>query len=132
MPAAVALITCGFPLGIIAEVPVLDVALTLVAAWGIGMAVADVATLSLLYRLLDIPLLPRVTAVIESAKLALEGVGAPLAPLLVSGLGIEAPSSQSPSHCPPSWSLAGACCTGWTPPPRSVSVLSRCSTVFRV
>jgi CRP-like cAMP-binding protein len=88
-PAALALITCGVPLGIIAGFPVLDVALAFVAAWGIGMAVADVATLSLLYRVLDIPLLPRVTAVIESAKLALEGLGALLAPLLVSIIDIR-------------------------------------------
>jgi len=88
-PAALALIACGIPLGIIAGVPVLDVSLAFVAAWGIGMAVADVATLSLLYRLLDIPLLPRVMAVIESAKLALEGLGALLAPLLVSIIGIR-------------------------------------------
>ena len=88
-PAALALIACGIPLGIIAGVPVLNVALALVAAWGTGMAVADVATLSLLYRLLDIPLLPRVTAVIESAKLALEGLGALIAPLLVFTIGIR-------------------------------------------
>jgi CRP-like cAMP-binding protein len=88
-PAAVALIACGIPLGFIAWFPVFGVALALVAAWGIGMAVADVATLSLLYRLLDIPLLPRVTALIESSKLALEGFGGLLAPLLVTTIGIR-------------------------------------------
>lgn len=88
-PAAVALSVCGVPLGMIAGFPFLDVAMALVAAWGIGMAVADVATLSLLYRVLDIPLLPRVTATIESAKLGLEGAGALLAPGLVSLFGIR-------------------------------------------
>jgi CRP-like cAMP-binding protein len=88
-PAALALLSCGIPLGIIAGFPVLDVALAFVAAWGIGMAVADVATLSLLYRVLDVPLLPRVTAVVESAKLALEGLGALLAPFLVTAIGIR-------------------------------------------
>jgi hypothetical protein len=88
-PAAVALVACGLPIGVIAGVPVLDVAMALLVAWGVGMAVADVATLSLLYRLLDIPLLPRVTAVIESSKLALEGLGALLAPLLVATVGIR-------------------------------------------
>jgi CRP-like cAMP-binding protein len=88
-PAALALIACGLPIGVIAWVPKFDIALALVAAWGIGMAVADVATLSLLYRLLDIPLLPRVTALIESSKLALEGLGGLLAPFLVSTIGIR-------------------------------------------
>jgi CRP-like cAMP-binding protein len=88
-PAALALIACGIPLAFIAGIPVLDVALVMVAAWGIAMAVADVATLSLLHRLLDTPLLPRVTGAIESAKLALEGLGAFLAPFLVSVVGIR-------------------------------------------
>jgi CRP-like cAMP-binding protein len=88
-PAAVALIGCGVPLGVIGWFPKFDVALALIVAWGIGMAVADVATLSLLYRLLDIPLLPRVTALIESSKLALEGLGGLLAPFLVTTIGIR-------------------------------------------
>jgi len=88
-PTALALVACGIPIGFVAGVPVLDVALAFIVAWGIGMAVADVATSSLLYRLLDIPLLPRATAVIESAKLALEGIGALLAPVLASTLGIR-------------------------------------------
>jgi CRP-like cAMP-binding protein len=53
------------------------------------MAVADVATFSLLHRLLDTPLLPRVTGAIESAKLALEGLGALVAPVLASTIGIR-------------------------------------------
>jgi CRP-like cAMP-binding protein len=88
-PAALALVGCGVPLGVIGWFPRFDVALALIVAWGIGMAVADVATLSLLYRLLDIPLLPRVTALIESSKLALEGLGGLLAPLLVAVIGIR-------------------------------------------
>jgi CRP-like cAMP-binding protein len=88
-PAALALVGCGVPLGVIGWFPRFDVALALIVAWGIGMAVADVATLSLLYRLLDIPLLPRVTALIESSKLALEGLGGLLAPVLVTVIGIR-------------------------------------------
>ena len=86
-PAAMALIACGIPLGLIAGVPVLDVALVLVAAWGVGMAVADVTTLSLLYRLLGTPALPRATATIEAFKLAMEGIGALIAPILVIEIG---------------------------------------------
>ncbi len=88
-PTVAAFIACGIPLVIIAGIPVLDMALFLVAAWGVGMAVADVATFSLLYRLLDTPLVPRVTSTIESAKLALEGLGALIAPVLASTLGIR-------------------------------------------
>jgi CRP-like cAMP-binding protein len=88
-PAALALIGCGVPLALLAGIPVLGAALVLVAAWGVGMAVSDVAMLALLYRLLDTPLLPRVTGAIESAKLALEGLGAFLAPLIAYELGVR-------------------------------------------
>jgi CRP-like cAMP-binding protein len=76
-------------LAAIAGVPVLDLALGLVAAWGIGMALTDVATSSLLHRLLETPAVPRVTGAIESTKLALEGLGGFLAPLLASTIGIR-------------------------------------------
>jgi CRP-like cAMP-binding protein len=88
-PMILAFVACGIPLVIIAGVPVLYMALFFVAAWGVGMAVADVATFSLLHRLLDTPLLPRVTGAIESAKLALEGLGALVGPILASVLGIR-------------------------------------------
>ena len=88
-PTILAFVACGVPLVLIAGVPVLDIALLFVVAWGVGMAVADVATFSLLHRLLDTPLLPRVTGAIESAKLALEGLGALMAPLLASAIGIR-------------------------------------------
>jgi CRP-like cAMP-binding protein len=89
IPTAVALLGCGIPLGIMAGIPGITVAVFLVAAWGVGMAVADVATSSLLFRLLAAPLLPRVTGVIESSKLALEGLGALLAPVLVTTIGVR-------------------------------------------
>jgi CRP-like cAMP-binding protein len=88
-PTILAFVACGIPLVIIAGIPLFDTALFFVAAWGVGMAVADVATFSLLHRLLDTPLLPRVTGAIESAKLALEGLGALVGPLLASTVGIR-------------------------------------------
>jgi CRP-like cAMP-binding protein len=88
-PAALALAACGMPLALIAGVPVFSVALALVVAWGIGMAVSDVATTSLLQRLVETPLAPRVTGTIESTKLALEGLGGFLAPVLVSTFGVR-------------------------------------------
>jgi CRP-like cAMP-binding protein len=86
---AVALILCGAPLGVIAAVPRLDVAFFVIVIWGTAMAMADVATLSLLYRVLDVPLLPRVTTLIESSKLSLEGIGGLIAPVLVSAFNIR-------------------------------------------
>ena len=88
-PTIIAFVACGIPLIIIAGIPLLDTALFFVAAWGVGMAVADVATFSLLHRLLETPLLPRVTGAIESVKLALEGLGALVGPLLASTLGVR-------------------------------------------
>ena len=88
-PTILAFVACGIPLVIIAGIPVFDTALFFVAAWGVGMAVADVATFSLLHRLLDTPMLPRVTGAIESAKLALEGLGALVGPLLASTVGVR-------------------------------------------
>lgn len=88
-PAAIALVGCGAPLALIAGIPVFDMALALIGAWGIGMAVADVATSSLLNRLLETPALPRVTSAIEATKLGLEGLGAFLAPLLTEVIGVR-------------------------------------------
>ena len=88
-PAALALVGCGVPLALIAGFPVFYLALALVTAWGIGMAVADVTTSSLLQRLLSTPSLPRVTGAIESTKLALEGLGGFLAPVLISTIGVR-------------------------------------------
>jgi CRP-like cAMP-binding protein len=88
-PAALSLAACGLPLALIAGIPVFDLALALIAAWGIGMAVADVATSSLLNRLLSTPALPRVTSTIEAVKLGLEGLGAFLAPVLITVVGIR-------------------------------------------
>lgn len=86
---ALALIASGVPLGVIAAIPRLDIAFVLIVAWGVAMAVADVTTLSLLYRVLDVPLLPRVTTLIESSKLGLEGLGGLLAPVLVSSFNVR-------------------------------------------
>ncbi|MGO9657365.1 MAG: cyclic nucleotide-binding domain-containing protein [Acidimicrobiales bacterium] len=86
-PVVLALLVCGVPLAAMAGVSSFDLALALVAAWAVGMAVADVATTSLLYRLVETPLVPQVTGVMEAAKLALEGLGAFLAPALVASVG---------------------------------------------
>jgi CRP-like cAMP-binding protein len=88
-PAAIAFVACGLPLALIAGLPEFDIALALVVAWGIGMALTDVATSSILYRLVETPTVPRVTGTIESTKLALEGLGGFIGPLLASTIGIR-------------------------------------------
>lgn len=88
-PASAALAACGLPLAVLAGIPMFDVAIALITAWGIGMAVADVATSSMMNRVLDTPALPRVTSAIEAVKLALEGLGGFLAPVLITVLGIR-------------------------------------------
>jgi len=88
-PAVVALVACGLPLAVVAGVPVFNLAMAVVVAWGAGMALADIATTSIVYRLVETPLAPRVTGIIESTKLALEGLGGFLAPVLALLIGIR-------------------------------------------
>jgi len=88
-PAVVALVACGLPLAVVAGVPVFNLAMAVVVAWGAGMALADITTTSIVYRLVETPLAPRVTGIIESTKLALEGLGGFLAPVLVLLIGIR-------------------------------------------
>ncbi len=88
-PAVVALVACGLPLAVVAGVPVFNLALAVVVAWGAGMALADITTTSLVYRLVETPMAPRVTGIIESTKLALEGLGGFLAPVLVLVIGVR-------------------------------------------
>ncbi len=87
--AVVALVACGLPLAVVAGVPVFDLAMAVVVAWGAGMALADITTTSIVYRLVETPMAPRVTGIIESTKLALEGLGGFLAPVLVLLIGVR-------------------------------------------
>jgi CRP-like cAMP-binding protein len=61
----------------------------IIVGWGAAMAVADATSLSLLHRLLHSDALARVVGVMESLKLASEGLGALLAPLLVTLFGLR-------------------------------------------
>ena len=131
-PTILAFVACGIPLVIIAGIPLFDTALFFVAAWGVGMAVADVATFSLLHRLLDTPLLPRVTGAIESAKLALEGLGALVGPLLASTVGIRwALAAGRPASARGRRGGAEAAATGWTLQRANARRFSHCSTPCR-
>jgi len=89
VPCALAFVAAGvllIPVGVVGSVAVVVV---IVAAWGAAMAVADASSLSLLHRLLDSATVSRTVGVMESLKLATEGIGALLAPALVALLGVR-------------------------------------------
>jgi CRP-like cAMP-binding protein len=89
VPCALAFVAAGVllvPVGVFDSVAI---AIVVVAGWGAAMAVADAASLSLLHRLLDAATVSRTVGVMESLKLAAEGVGALLAPALVALLGVR-------------------------------------------
>jgi CRP-like cAMP-binding protein len=89
VPCALAFVAAGvllIPVGVVDSAAVDVVA---VAGWGVAMAVADASSLSLLHRLLDAATVSRTVGVMESLKLAAEGIGALLAPALVALLGVR-------------------------------------------
>lgn len=88
-PCALAFIGAGLTLSVVGVLGVAALAVILVCGWGLAMALADATSLSLLSRLLDAPTLSRTVGVMESLKLALEGLGALLAPALVALFGIR-------------------------------------------
>lgn len=89
-PCVVAFIGIGVTLGAIGVLPHGGVLVVIVVgAWGISMALADATSLSLLHRLLNASTVSRTVGVMESIKLATEGVGALLAPALVALVGIR-------------------------------------------
>jgi CRP-like cAMP-binding protein len=64
-------------------------AVALLVGWGTAMALADSTSFSMLYRMLTPGELAPTVGVLEAVKLALEGIGAILTPLLVYLLGIR-------------------------------------------
>jgi CRP-like cAMP-binding protein len=82
-----ALTTAGAPLAALAAWHAPAIALVLIAVHGIGMAVAEAASLGLLHRLLDARGVARLVGPMESAKLGFEGAGSLLAPGLLAVAG---------------------------------------------
>jgi MFS family permease len=83
------LVLWGLPIALIGVWPNEAVALTLLAVLGIGNTLVDVAALTLLQRAAPDEVLARVFGVIESLLVGTVGVGAALAPVLISGLGVR-------------------------------------------
>ena len=88
-PCALAFIGTGVTLSLVGALPSGLLVVLVICGWGISMAVADSTSLALLHRLLDAPTVSRTVGVMESLKLAAEGVGALLAPALVGLFGIR-------------------------------------------
>lgn len=89
-PLLAALALCGIPLMVIAIVGRSGVALAGVVVWGLGMALADAILTALQFRVVDAPVLSRTVGAIESLKIAAEGAGALVAPLLVAMTDVRA------------------------------------------
>jgi len=85
----VGLVLWGLPIALIGAWPTPAAALVLLAVVGIGNTVADVAGLTLLQRAVPDAVLARVFGILESLVLGAIALGAVVAPILVSGLGVR-------------------------------------------
>jgi MFS family permease len=89
LPFALGLVLWGVPIALIAAVPHRATALLLLTVVGIGNAIEDVSGQTLLQRLVSDDYLGRVLGVMFGAATAGLGIGAIVAPGLISGLGIH-------------------------------------------
>jgi MFS family permease len=89
VPFALGLVLWGVPIALVAAAPHRLTALLLLAAVGVGNALEDVAGIALLQRLASDDLLGRIFGVLFGAAAAGTGIGAIVAPALISGLGVR-------------------------------------------
>ncbi len=87
VPFGIGLLLWGIPIALVAATPHRLTALLLLAVVGVGNAVEDVTGETLLQRLIPDDLLGRVLGVMFGAATAGMGIGAIVAPALISGLG---------------------------------------------
>jgi MFS family permease len=80
----------GLPLLVVGLVPSATVALLMLGVIGVGNTITDVAAYTLLQRTASDAVLARVFGVLHSALVGTVGIGAIVAPLLVSAFGIRA------------------------------------------
>jgi MFS family permease len=85
----IGLVVTGVPLVAIGLSPTVAVAVLALALMGIGNTFVDVAGLTLVQRAVPDEVLARVFGVIQMLWLASMGIGAALAPVLISWLGVE-------------------------------------------
>ena len=87
---AIGCLCIGLPLVLLALEPVTGVALGGLLVLGVGYTLVETAGLTLMQRLASDEVLSRVFGVVESTYVASTGIGAALAPLLLSLLGTRA------------------------------------------
>ncbi len=83
------LVLWGFPIALIGIFPQPPIALILLGLVGVGNTVVDVAALTLLQRTVPDEILTRVFGVVQSVFVATLGIGAIVAPLMISAIGIR-------------------------------------------
>jgi Cyclic nucleotide-binding domain/Transmembrane secretion effector len=83
------LVLCGAPIILVAAIPGTAATLVLLAVLGTGVTIVDFAAVTLLQRAIPDEVLARVFSVLQSVFVGTIGMGALLAPLLVSWLGIR-------------------------------------------
>ena len=86
-PIALGLVAGGLPLLVMTMVGQLPLAVLLLAVGGAGIALALVATRTLVVRITDARILTRLFSVQESLSLLGAGLGAVVAPVLIEWLG---------------------------------------------
>ncbi len=86
---AVGCLLVGVPLGVIAAVPEVVVAVVMLTVLGVGYSLIETAGLTLLQRQTSDEVLGRAFAVLESSYWLTTGIGAILAPVLVALLGLR-------------------------------------------
>ena len=83
------LIVLGLPIALIGVFPETAAALLLLGIVGVGTTIVDVAGVTLLQREVSDDVLTRVMGVVQSVFVGTLGIGAVLAPLLISVLGVR-------------------------------------------
>ena len=85
----IGLVLCGVPLVVIAAHPSTIPAILLLAVLGVGVTIVDFSAVTLLQRVIHEDALAKAFSVLQSLFVGSLGLGAALAPLLVSWLGIR-------------------------------------------
>jgi hypothetical protein len=83
------LVLCGAPLIVIGLRPSTGLAVVLLAVLGIGVTIVDFSAVTLLQRAISDEVLAKVFSVLQSLFVGSIGLGAALAPILVSAIGIR-------------------------------------------
>ena len=88
-PFVIGIVLWGLPIALIAVWPSQATAIALLALAGVGNTLVDVAGFTLLQRTVPDAVLARVFGTLETVVLAMTGLGAILAPLLIAAFGVR-------------------------------------------